>query len=89
MRLWLLRRVVEGGEFFLDGAVRLLRLLRWRVGLVRAGHEAPVLSVLAGLEVRVTSRGCEGLEHLGGVEGGGGVGEGRGEVWWLEVCHVW
>ena len=89
MRLGLLSRVVEGGEFFLDGAVRLSRLVRWRVGLVMAGHEAAVLSVLAGLEVRVTSGGCEGLEHLGGVEGGGGVGEGRREVRWLEVCHVW
>ena len=87
MRLGLLCRVVEGGELFLDGAVRLLRLVRRGISLL--SHQAAVLSVLTGLEVRITSGGCQGLEHLGGVEGGGGVGEGRREVWWLEVCHVW
>ena len=63
MGLRVLCRVVEGGELFLDGAVRLLRLVRWGVGLL--SHEAAVLSILTGLEgVRITSGGRQWLEHL-------------------------
>ena len=91
--LGLLCRVVEGGELFLDVAVRLVGLVRRGVALV--SHQTAVLSVLAGLVVGISSGGSEGLEHLcgvegggGGVEGGGGGGEGRREVGRLEVRHV-